>query len=76
VHGVSDVRQMRHIYIDIAELRRYKLPGSHQIIGELIQIEGQILLFEINKLNNSVWNKKELPDQWKESYYFTNLRKG
>jgi hypothetical protein len=26
-----------------------------------------MLLFVIHKLINSVWNKEELPDQWKES---------
>jgi hypothetical protein len=26
----------------------------------------------IQKLTNSVWNKEELPDQWKESYHYTN----
>jgi hypothetical protein len=28
---------------------------------------GEILLSAIHKLINSVWNKEELPDQWKES---------
>jgi hypothetical protein len=26
-----------------------------------------ILLSEIHELDNSLWNKEELPDQWKES---------
>jgi hypothetical protein len=32
-----------------------------------IQAGGEILLSAIHKLINSVWNKEELPDQWKES---------
>jgi hypothetical protein len=51
--------------IAIAKLEMYKLPGSDQILGELIQAGGETLLFEIHKLTNSIWN--ELPDQWKES---------
>jgi hypothetical protein len=36
----------------------------HYVIpGVLIQAEGEILLSAIHKLINSVWNKKELPDQ-------------
>jgi hypothetical protein len=52
----------------------YKSPGSDEIPAELIQARGEILLFVIHKLINSVWNKEELPDQWKESiivYQFT-----
>jgi hypothetical protein len=33
----------------------------------LIQAGGEILLSTIHKLINSVWNKEELTDQWKES---------
>jgi hypothetical protein len=50
-----------------AKLKKYKSPGSDQIPAELIQAGGEILLSEIHKLVNSVWNKGELPGQWKES---------
>jgi hypothetical protein len=50
----------------IAKLKKYKSPDSNQIPAELIQAGGEILLSEIHKLINSVWNKEELPDQWKE----------
>jgi hypothetical protein len=43
------------------------LPGSDEILAELIQAGGEILLSAIYKLINSVWNKEELPDHWKES---------
>jgi hypothetical protein len=55
------------VEIAIAKLKRYKSPGSDQIPAELIQAGGEILLSEIHKLINSVWNKEELPNQWKES---------
>jgi hypothetical protein len=87
VHNVSDFRQIEvhtveplvpgpsrlEVDIAIAKLKRYKLPRSDQIPAELIQAGGEILLSEIHKLMNSVWNNEELPDQWKESiiYQFT-----
>jgi hypothetical protein len=81
VRNVSDVRQIEvhtdeplvpgpsrlEVEIVIAKLKKYKSPGSDQIPAELIQTGGEILLSEIHKLINSVWNKEELPDQWKES---------
>jgi hypothetical protein len=33
----------------------------------MIQAVGKKLWSEIHKLINSIWNKEELPDQWKES---------
>jgi hypothetical protein len=32
----------------------------------MIQAEGETLPSEIHKLINLIWNKEELPDQWKE----------
>jgi hypothetical protein len=57
-------------------LKKYKLPGSDQIPAELIQAGGEILLSAIHKLINSVWNKEELPDQWKESIILPVHKKG
>jgi hypothetical protein len=48
--------------IAIAKLERYKLPGSGQILAELIQAGGEILWSETNKIFNCIWNKEELPD--------------
>jgi hypothetical protein len=81
VHNVSDVRQIEvytdeslvprpsrlEVEISIAKLKKYKSPGSDQIPAELIQAGGEMLLSAIHKLINSVWNKEELPDQWKDS---------
>jgi hypothetical protein len=49
--------------------------GSDQILAELIQA-GEILLSAVHKLINSVWNKEELTDKWKKSYYFTISQRG
>jgi hypothetical protein len=48
--------------IAIAKLK-YKSPGSDQILAELIQARGEILLSVIHKLINYIWNKEKLPDQ-------------
>jgi hypothetical protein len=90
VHNVSDVRQIEvhtaeplipgpsrlEVEIGIAKLKKYKTPGSDQIPAELIQEGGEILLSAIHKLINSVWNKEELSDQWKESIILPIHKKG
>jgi hypothetical protein len=79
VHNVSDVRQIEvhkaeplvpgpsclEVEIAIVKLKKYKLPGGDKNPAESIQAEGEILLSVTHKLNNSVWNKEEMPDQWK-----------
>jgi hypothetical protein len=81
VHNVSDIRQIEvhtaeplvpgpsrlEAEIAIAKLKKYKSPGSGHIPAELIQAGCEVLLSAVHKLINFVWNKKELPDQWKES---------
>jgi hypothetical protein len=64
------------VEIAIAKLTKYKSPGCDQIPAELIQAGGEILLSEIHKLINSVWNKEELPHQWKESIIVPIHKKG
>jgi hypothetical protein len=87
VHNVSDVRQIEvrtaepvvpghsRLEVEIA-IAKFKSPGSDQILAELIQAGGVTLLFAIHKLINSVWNKEELPDQWKESIIVPIHKKG
>jgi hypothetical protein len=41
--------------------------GSDEIPAELIKTGGEILHSKFHELINSIWNKKELPDHWKES---------
>jgi hypothetical protein len=81
VRNVSDVRQMEvhmaeplapgpsclEVEIAIAKLKKFKSSGSDQIPAELIQVGSVMLLSTIHKLINSVQNKEELLDQWKES---------
>jgi hypothetical protein len=65
------------VEISVANLKRYyKLPGSDQILAELIQAGGETLLSGIHKLINYIWNKEEMPDQWKKSIILPIHRKG
>jgi hypothetical protein len=80
VHGVHDVRQMdintdqslipepNLVEVEIAtgKLKRHKSPGIDQIPAELIIARGKTLCSEIQRLICSIWNKEELPQQWKE----------
>jgi hypothetical protein len=50
----------------LLQVERYKSPGSDEIPAEVIQAGGETLQSEIHKLINSIWNRQELPDQWKE----------
>jgi hypothetical protein len=47
--------------------KKYKSPDNDQIPAELIQAVGETLRCGTHKLINSILNKEELPDQWKES---------
>jgi hypothetical protein len=81
VHNISDVSQTEihraeplvpgpshlEVQISIAKLKKYKSPGSDQIRAELYEAGGETLVSVIHKLITSIWNKEELPDQWKES---------
>jgi hypothetical protein len=60
----------------IAKLNMFKSPGTGQIPAELIQAGGEILRSKIHKLINCIWNKEELPNQWKESIIVPVHKKG
>jgi hypothetical protein len=85
VHGVGDAGQMEihtvkplvpepspfEVEIALQELKRHKLPDIIQIPAG-----GETLHSEIHNLINSIWNKEELPQQWKESISVPICRKG
>jgi hypothetical protein len=90
VHGFHDVGQT-HIHtveplvpkpslvkveISTGKSKQYKSPGTDQILAKLIKASGETLHSEIHKLNHSIWNKEELPQQWKESVIVPIYRKG
>jgi hypothetical protein len=67
VHNVSDVRQ---IEVHMAETL---VPGPSRFE---VEIDIAKLLSGIHKLINSIWNKEELPDQWKKSIIVPIHKKG
>ena len=75
IHGVSDVRQAE---IHTAEplvpepsVSEVELPieklKSHKSPAELIKAGGSTIRCAIHKINIAIWNKKELPGEWKMS---------
>jgi hypothetical protein len=81
VHAVHDVRQkdihvtetlvpepgLVKVEIAIGKLKSYKSPGADQMSAELIRAGGETLYSDIHRFICSIWNKEELPQQWKES---------
>jgi hypothetical protein len=90
VHGVHDVRQMDihtaeplvpepslvEVEIAIGELKMYKSLSTDQIPAELIKGGHETLIPEIHNLIHPIWNKEELPWQWKESIIIPIYKKG
>jgi hypothetical protein len=89
VYGVHDVRQMDiqagplvpepslvEVEVAIGKLKRYQSPSTDQISAELIKAGGETLYSEIHRLICCIWNKEELPQQWKESIIVPIFMKG
>jgi len=62
--------------IAIERLKRYKSPGTDQIPAALIQAGGNTLCSNNHKFISSIWNKEELPQQWKESIIVPIYKRG
>jgi hypothetical protein len=60
----------------IEKLKGYKSPIPDQIPAELIKIGGRTISSETHKLINSIWNKEELPDEWKDLIVMPSYKKG
>jgi len=90
VRGVNDIRQteihtaeplvpepsVSEVELDTEKLKRHKLPGTDQILEEIIKEGGGTIRSEIHKLIHSIWNQEELPEEWKESIIFPIFKKG
>lgn len=50
--------------IAIEKLKRYKSPGTDQILTEMIEAGGESLCSNVHNLINYVRNKEELPQWW------------
>jgi hypothetical protein len=90
IHGVHDIKQMDiHMAeplvpepslveeeIAIGKLKSYKSPDTDQIPDKLIKAGSETLFSQIHKLICSIWNKEELPQQWKESIIIPIHKRG
>jgi hypothetical protein len=90
MHGVNDVRRTEvhtaeplvpepsafELEMAIETLKRHKSQGTDQIPADLIKAGGMIIRSEMHKLIISIWNKKELPEEWKESVIVPIYKKG
>jgi len=90
VQGVNDGRQTEihtvepqvpepsasEVELVIEKLKSYKSPGIDQIPTELIKAGVKTIGCEIHKLIISIWNKEELPEEWKELIMVPICKKG
>ena len=90
VHGVN-VTKHRDIHtaeplvpepsafeVDLAieKLKSHKSPNIDQNSAKLIKAGSRTIRYEIPKLFICVWNKKELPEEWKELSIVPIYKKG
>ena len=90
VHEDIDIRQVEihtvelivpepsafDVELAIGKLKKHKSPGIDQIPAELIKAGGRTIFCAIHKLIISIWNKEELPEEWKESIIVPIYKKG
>ena len=90
MHGVKDVEQAEihtaeplvpepsasEVELAIGNLKSHKSPGIDQIPAELIKAGGRTIYLEIRELITSIWKKKKLPEDWKESIKVPIHKKG
>jgi hypothetical protein len=90
LQGVSDVRQAEihiaeplvpepsalEVGLAIEKLKSHKSLAIDQIPAEMIKAGGRTIRCVIHKLIISIWNKEELPEEWKESIIVPIYNKG
>ena len=64
------------IELAIEKLKSHKSPSIDQIPAELIKTGGNTIRCAIHKLIIAIWNKEELPGEWKESIIVPIHKKG
>jgi hypothetical protein len=90
VHGVNDVRQTEiptteplvpepsvfEFDLAIKKIKSHKAPGIDRSPEELIKAGCRTIHSEMHKLIISIWNKEELPEEWKVSINLPVYKKG
>ena len=64
------------VELAIGKLNSHKSPGIDQIPAELNKAGGRTIRCAIHKRIISIWNKEELPEEWKESIIVPIHKKG
>ena len=64
------------VELAIEKLKSHKSSGIDQIPAEMIKEGGRTIRDEIHELIISIWNKEELPEEWKESIIIPICKKG
>ena len=64
------------VELAIEKLKIHKSPGIDQIPAELIKAGGSTIRCAIHKLIIAIWNKEELPGEWKASVILPVHKKG
>ena len=78
-HGVNYVRETEirtaervvpepsafELEMAVENLKSHKSPAVDQIPAEFIKAECRTIRSEIHKFINSIWNKEELPEEWR-----------
>jgi hypothetical protein len=54
------------VEVTVGKFKRYKLTGVEQIPADMIQAGGKTLRSKIHELIKLIWDKEELPHQWKK----------
>ena len=62
--------------LTIGKLKSHKTPGIDQIPVEQFKAGGSTIRCAIHKLIIAIWNKEELPGEWKESIIVPIHKKG
>ena len=88
VHGTKEVRKEEthtaelvpepsafEAELAIEKLKNHVAPGTDQIPGEMIKAGGRTIRSAIHKLIISIWNREELPEEWKGSIIVPILKK-
>jgi hypothetical protein len=64
------------VELTIEKLKSHKSPGIDQIPAELIKVGVRTIHGAIRKLIIAIWNKEELPEEWKKSVIVPIRKKG
>ena len=64
------------VELAIEKVKSHKSPGIYQIPAELIKAGGRTIRYQNHKLLFSIWNKEELPEEWKDLIIVPIYKKG